>query len=96
MIGLVEGRPDPVAHDLARSGSPDADLFVVATCGARWPGASVADLLPVVLVSDTELTEHQQRIWRAATTGVFGELGDNLGEVWRPVLDREPAPGRPG
>ncbi len=93
VIGLVEGRPDPVAHDLARSLSPDADLFVVATCGALGRGAAVADLLPVVLVSDTELTEHQQRIWRAATTGVFGELGDDLGEVWRPVLDREPVTG---
>jgi hypothetical protein len=93
VIGLVEGRPDPVAHDLARSLSPDADLFVVATCGALGHGAVVADLLPVVLVSDTELTEHQQRIWRAATTGVFGDLGDDLGEVWRPVLDREPVAG---
>ena len=60
VIGLVEGRPDPAALDQARSLSPEADTFVVAACGALGHGTAVADLLPVVLVSDTELTEHQR------------------------------------
>ncbi len=93
VIGLVEGRPDPAALDQARSLSPEADTFVVAACGALGHGTAVADLLPVVLVGDTELTEHQRRMWRAAATGWFGELGDDLGAVWRPVLDREPVAG---
>ena len=35
VIGLVEGRPDPAAHDLARSLSPEADPFVVAAPAAH-------------------------------------------------------------
>ncbi len=93
VIGLVEDRPDPAALDQARALSPEADTFVVAACGALGHGTAVADLLPVVLVGDTELTEHQRRIWRAAATGRFGGLGDDLGAVWRPVLDREPVAG---
>ncbi|HEY5784234.1 MAG TPA: hypothetical protein VIT65_05620 [Microlunatus sp.] len=90
VIGLVEGRPDPTALDQARSLSPEADTFVAAVCGALGHGTLVADLLPVVLVGDTVLTEQQRRIWRAAATGVFGDLGGDLGEVWCPVMDREP------
>ena len=93
VIGLVEGRPDPAALEHARSLSPEADAFVVAACGALGHGPAVADLLPAVLVNDTGLTEHQQRIWRAAATGAFGELGDDLAAVWRPALDAEPTTG---
>ena len=93
VIGLVEGRPDPAALDQARALSPEADAFVVAACGALGHGPAVADLLPVVLVNDTELTEHQRRIWRAAATGAFGDLGDDLAAVWRPALDAEPTTG---
>ncbi len=69
VIGLVDGRPDPAALDRARALAPEADTFVVATCGALGHGPAVADLLPTVLANDGELTEHQQRIWRAAATG---------------------------
>ncbi len=96
VIGLVEGRPDPAALDQARSLSPEADTFVVAACGALGHGRVVAELLPAVLVNDIELTEHQQRIWRAAATGAFGDLGDDLAAVWRPALDAEPTTGWAG
>jgi hypothetical protein len=93
VIGLVEGRPDPAALEQARALSPEAETFVVAACGALGHGRAVADLLPAVLVNDNELTEHQQRIWRAAATGAFGDLGDDLAAVWRPALDAEPVSG---
>lgn len=90
VIGLVEGRPDPAALQRARALSPETDTFVVAACGALGHGPAVADLLPSVLVSDAELTEHQQAIWRAAATGTFGDLGDGLTAFWRPAVDAEP------
>ena len=92
VIGLVGGQPDPAVLDQARALSPEADTFVVAACGALGRGAVVAHLLPGVLVSDTELTEHQQRIWRAAATGVFGDL-DGLATVWQQALEAEPVVG---
>ena len=98
VIGLVEGRPDPAALEQARALSPEADAFVVAACGALGHGTAVADLLPVVLVNDTELTEHQRRIWRAAATGAFGDLGDDLARSGGPALDAraDDGLGRPG
>jgi hypothetical protein len=93
VIGLVDGRPDPAALDRARALAPEADTFVVATCGALGHGPAVADLLPTVLVNDVELTEPQQRIWRAAATGTFGDLNDGLAAVWRPALEAEPVTG---
>ncbi len=92
VIGLVEGRPDLAALERARALAPEADAFVVAAVGALGHGDVVADLLPGVLVNDSELTEHQRRIWRAATTGVFGDLG-GLTAAWRPALDAEPLDG---
>jgi len=111
VIGLVEGGPDPAALDQARSLSREADTFVVAACGALGHGTAVADLLPVVLVGDTELTEHQWRIWRAAATGWFGELvttwvrcgarcwtasRSRVGRPGWPATPRRPQPASPG
>jgi hypothetical protein len=93
VIALVEGRPDHAAGERARALSSEADTFIVAVCGALGHGPAVADLLPVVLINDNQLTEHQQRIWRAAATGVFGEPGDDLAAIWRPALEAEPVAG---
>jgi hypothetical protein len=46
-----------------------------------------------VLTGDQELTEHQRVVWRAAVTGVFGDLTDGVAAAWRPLLDREPVTG---
>ena len=93
VLGLVAGRPDPAAMDRARALAPEADTFVVATCGALGRGPAVADLLPLVLANDGELTEQQQRIWRATANGTFGDLSEGLAAVWRPALEAEPVTG---
>lgn len=97
VIALVEGRGTDDELQRARGLAPEADLFVVAACGALGHGAVVADLLPSVLTGDAELTLHQRVVWLATATGVFGELIDglaeDLGAVWLPLLDREPGSG---
>lgn len=75
----------------ARSLAPESDLFVVAACGALGHGAAVADLLADVLTTDETLTGPQQAIWRAVTTGAYGNsLPDSLAAAWRPQLERVP------
>ena len=83
VIGLVQDHPADDALHHARALAPEADLFVVAACGALGHGEAATDLLPTVLAADDDLTPHQQAVWRATTAGVFGDPADLPATAWR-------------
>jgi hypothetical protein len=88
VIGLVhDGTPDEEAERTAQALSPDAELFVVAACGALGRGSLVADRLPPLLACDDALNDDQVAVWGAAVAGSFGWVLSRIREVWTPALD---------
>jgi hypothetical protein len=88
VIGVVAGKPDAEEESTARSLSPQADLFVVAACGALGHGEAVADRVPGLLTCDTGLSPDQLALWAGVIDGRFGSGGlPAVRAVWSPALD---------
>ena len=89
VIGLVVGKPDAEEDATARSLSPQAELFVVAACGALDRGEAVADRLPGLLICDGGLSADQLALWGGALDGRFGSGAlATVRAVWSSALDQ--------
>lgn len=72
IVARSDGQADPEAEAKAVELDRDAETFMVATLGMLGQGASVADRVPGLLVTDTGLTVEQQALWFAVLDGVYG------------------------
>lgn len=88
VIGLVEGRPDAAAEQNAHDLSPQAELFVVAACGALHHGTAVADRLPPLLTCDDRLNDDQLALWGAAVAGEYGPVLPAIRPVWARAIEQ--------
>lgn len=72
VVARFDGQSDLDAEARATELDRDAELFLVVTLGMLGHGASVADRVPALLVTDTGLTVEQQALWQAVLDGQFG------------------------
>ena len=89
-IAVATGRRDLETEARARSLSPEADLFLVAACGALGRGDRVVDKVANLLIADSTLTMSQLRLFGAASEGLYGDVAALLEPVLRPAIAAEP------
>lgn len=87
VIARAAGAPDPDAEARAVAADRDAELFLVAAAGALGDGATVADRVPPLLVSDLALSTAQLALWAAVLAGQYGNVLPGVHHAWRPALD---------
>ena len=88
VIDLAAGVPSsPSTASAAGPSSQEHEMFVVAALGWLGHGERVSGRVAPLLVGDGALAAPQVLLWRAAVHGLFGEVLDAVGSLWRRDLD---------